>query len=163
MVTPGASEVVPHSFVWYWLNNYSCGLSFHVLALFFLHLVRTVYLFSLASWKLTLFGIFSRWFTPGHFLRAGDIYSPLGLVTIMSPLASVLRCIYWSEAANYSLPRRLSLLVNLSFFSKSMRLMLLFCKEVYLYPCLDSAGSNIRYLSLSISRHLVWLALASSW
>lgn len=60
---------------------------------------------------------FSHWFTPGHFLRAGVINSPLGLVTVMSPLASVLRCIYWSEAANYFLPLRLSLLVNLSFFS----------------------------------------------
>ena len=150
MVTPGTSEVVPHSFVWYWLNNYSCGLSFHVLALFFLHLVRTVYLFSLASWKLTLFGIFSRWFTPGHFLRAGDIYSPLGLVTIMSPLASLLRCIYWSGSDNYSLSLCLPFLVTMTFSSKSVRLFL-FCKEVSLHPCVDSTGSSILYLSFSFT------------
>ena len=59
-----------------------------------LHLVRTIYLFNQASWKLALFGIFFQWLTPGHFLRAGVIYSPLGLVTIMSPSASVLRYIY---------------------------------------------------------------------
>ena len=46
-----------------------------------LHLVRTVYLFNLASSKLALFRIVFRCFTPGHFLRAGVIYSPLGLVT----------------------------------------------------------------------------------
>ena len=118
-----------------------------------LHLVRTVYLFNLASLKLALFRIFSHWFTPGHFLRAGVIYSPLGLVTIMSPLAAVLRCIYWSEPANYSLSLCFSYLVTMSFFSKSVRLFLslsLFL-EVYLYSCLDSTGSNILYLSFSFT------------
>ena len=126
-----------------------------------LHRVRAIFLFNLAPWKLARFGIFFRWFILGHFLKAGVIYSPLRLGTIMSPLASVLRCIYWSEAANYSLSLRLSFLVNLSFFSKSMNLFL-FCKEVYLCPYLDSAGSNKLYLSFSISRHLVWLSLVSS-
>ena len=114
-----------------------------------LHLVRTVYLFNLASLKLALFRIFSHWFTPGHFLRAGVIYSPLGLVTIMSPLASLLRCIYWSEPANYSLSLCLSFLVTMSFFSKSVRLFLFW--EIYLYACLDSTGSNILYLSFSFT------------
>ena len=93
---------------------------------------------------------FSQWFTPGHFLRVGVINSPLGLVTVMSPLASVLRCIYWSEPVNYSLCLCLYFLVTMSFFSKSTRLFL-FCKEVYLYPCLDSTESNILCLSFSIS------------
>ena len=35
-------EVIPCSFVWHWLNNYWCGLSFCVLLLLFLHLVRTI-------------------------------------------------------------------------------------------------------------------------
>lgn len=42
---------------------------------------------------LALFGIFPT-DLPRTFLRAGVINSPLGLVTVMSPLASVLRCIY---------------------------------------------------------------------
>ena len=54
-----------------------------------LHLVRTIYLFNQASWKLALFGIFFQWLTPGHFLRAGVIYSPLWFMTIMSPFSSV--------------------------------------------------------------------------
>ena len=51
-------------------------------------------------------------FFPGHFLRVGVIYSPLGLVTIMRPLASVLRL---SEPANYSLCLRLSFFGNREF------------------------------------------------
>ena len=102
-----------------------------------LDLVRTIYLFNLASWKLAWFGFFFRWFTPGHFLRARVIYSLLRLVTVMSPLTSGLRCIYWSEPAKPCSSAFFFFLVILSFFSKSTRLFL-FCKEVYLYPCLDS-------------------------
>ena len=100
--------------------------------------------------KVGLFGIFFLMIYPGHFLTAGVIYSPLRIVTIMNPLASVLRCIDWSEPANYSLCLCLSVLVTMSFSSKSVGLFL-FCKEVYLYPCLDSTGNNILYLSFSVS------------
>ena len=124
-----------------------------------LHLVRTTYLFNLASWKLVLFGIFF----PSDLLQDiswGQVLftcplrpsftSLLGLVTIMSPLASVLRCIYWSEPANYSLSLRLSFLVTMSFFSKSVRLFL-FCKDVCLHPHLDSTGSDALGLSFSFT------------
>ena len=95
-----------------------------------------------------VWNFFPQWFTPGQFLRAGVIYSPLKLVTIKSPLASVLRCIYWYEPANYSLSFCLSFLVTMSFFS--MRLFF-FCKEVYLYLFLDSTRSNILYLFFSLT------------
>ena len=114
-----------------------------------LHRVRTVYLFNLASLKLALFGSFSHWFTPGHFLRAGVIYNPLGLVTIMSPLASLLRCIYWSEPANHFLPPTTSFWVTVNFFSVNL---FLFCNEVHLYPVLDSTRSDILWhLSFPVS------------
>ena len=119
-------------------------------AFIILHLVSKIYLLNLACWNWALFEILFWWFTPGHFLRAGVIYSPLGLVTIMSPLASVLRCIYWSEPANYSLSLRLSFLVTMSFFSKSVRLFL-FCKDVCLHPHLDSTGSDALGLSFSFT------------
>ena len=151
-------EVSPCSFVWHWFNNYWCGLSFHVLLFIILHLVRTIYLFNLASWKLALFGIFSSdlpqdisWGQVSFTCPLGlSFTSFVGLVTVMSPLASVLRCIYWSEPANYFLPLLLYFLVTMNFFSKTMRLFL-FCEEVYLYPCLDSTESNILNLSFSIS------------
>ena len=37
-----------------------------------------------ASWKSTLFWLFSPWSTPGHFLRAGVICSPAGLLKSVS-------------------------------------------------------------------------------
>ena len=142
-------EASPCSFVWRWFNNCWCGLSFHVLLFLFYILWKqfTSSIWLPESWSCLEF-VFPNdlpqdisWgqvsFTCP--LRL-SLTSLLGLVTIMSPLASVLRCIYWSEPANYSLSLRLYFLVTMSLFS--MRLFL-FCKEVYLYPYLDSIESNI--------------------
>ena len=114
-----------------------------------LHLVRTTYLFNLASWKLALFGIFFD-DLPLDILEGRCHWPPSWTWCVMSPLASVLRCIYWSEPANYSLSLRLSFLVTMSFFSKSVRLFL-FCKDVCLHPHLDSTGSDALGLSFSFT------------
>ena len=114
-----------------------------------LHLVRTTYLFNLASWKLALFGIFFD-DLPRDILEGRCHWLPSWTCGVMSPLASVLRYIYWSEPATYSLSLRLSFLVTMSFFSKSVRLFL-FCKDVYLHPCLDSAGSDTLDLSFAFT------------
>ena len=96
-------EMLHCSCDWHRLNNYWCGVCFHVFLLFFcyvlllfviVHLVSTIYFLNLLSWKLALYGILFRQFTPGHFLRAGVIYSPVRLVTIKIPSACFLWYIY---------------------------------------------------------------------
>ena len=97
-------EETPHcNCDWHGLNNYWCGVCFHVFLLFFcyvlllfvtVHFVSTIYFLNLPSWTLALYGILFRQFSPGRFLRAGVIDSPLRLVTVKIPSARFLWYIY---------------------------------------------------------------------
>ena len=51
------------SFAWHWSDDYWCGVSFHVLVLFYALWVQ------FASWKVALSGTPLQGFTAGHFLR----------------------------------------------------------------------------------------------
>ena len=101
-------------------------------AFIILHLLNTIYLLNLASWNLALFGIWNSFLVicPGTFLEGRCHYSPVGLVTIRSPSAPVLRYVYKYDTANCPpAPSQLSFLVTMRFFSKSVR-PFLFCNDV---------------------------------
>ena len=87
-----------------------------------LHLVSTIYLLNLLSWKLALFASLFRWFTPRHFLRVGVVYSPVRLVTI-----KILQHVFFFNVIYINLDQLIALcplplfsLVTISFFFKSL-------------------------------------------